>query len=403
MVTSRCCSFGGTLCSKSRAKGKFTYLEYGVMLNALLAAITIAALLFSLGAGMEVAEAQILTITIKPDGSLDPSSNAIQREGNVYLATTNLNFAINIQKSDITVDGANHTLQGPGSSKNFIAITLMASNVTVTNFHMSGWRAGVYGAYNNNTITNNVFVDNYQGITIYANNYVVSKNSISGSDVAVLVDSGALQPQGDNNLIIQNQLTNNNLALDILNSNGTTITRNNVTDNAVILTLGTLKANANLAGFHMFYLNNFVNNKQVLHVPFGGPFVSGVVPISPAGNWDNGTVGNYWIDYSSKYPNASEVDHLGIGDTPYLIEETTRWSSDYPNGTHLEGTAVFGIASDHYPLINAYNGSNGATLQYYSPNPGALPTIPEFPTWILTLFILCIVLVAVLYKRKQLA
>lgn len=344
------------------------------MLKALLAAIAIAALLFSLGAEINVAEAQILTITIKPDGSIDPSSDAIQRKGNVYVATADLNCSINIQKGDIIVDGVNHTLQGPGSSKNFIAITLMASNITVNNFRISGWRAGVYGAYNNNTITNNVFTDNNQGITIYASDYVVSQNSISGSGTAIMVASGALQPQGDNILIIQNQLANNNWAFDIVNSNGTTITKNNVTDNAIILTLGTQKANINLFGFHMLYFNNFVNNTKVLHIPFGGPFVSGFVPISPAGSWDNGTVGNYWGDYLSKYPNASEIGHLGIGDTSYLIEDTTTWSSDYANGTHLEGTAVLGIAIDHYPLIAPYNDSNGAPLQYLSPSPSTSPT-----------------------------
>jgi hypothetical protein len=35
--------------------------------------------------------------------------------------------------------------------------------------------------------------------------------------------------------------------------------------------------------------------------------------------WDNGSVGNYWSDYLTRYPNASEIGSSGIGDTPYVI------------------------------------------------------------------------------------
>ena len=386
------------------------------MVKVILVAITLTVLLFSLIIGIEGVNAQTLTITIQPDGSLNPSSSAIQREGNVYIATADLNFAIDIQKSDITVDGANHTIQGPGSSKNFIAITLKANNITVTNFHIAGWKAGVYGAFNKNTITNNVFIDNYQSITLYASDYMVSKNNISLSDTAILIDSGALQPQGDNNLIFQNQLVSNNWAFDILYSNGTTVTKNNVTDNAVVLTLGALKDSHTVAGHHLFYLNNFVDNKQVLNVPFGEPFVSGVTPISPAGNWDNGTIGNYWSDYITRYPNASETDHLGIGDTPYLIQETTSWSSDYSNGTHSEGTTVFGVSNDHYPLLNAYNGPNGATSQSFSqgsntplvsssssssPNSSMSTSAEYVALTILAMVILVIGSIVIAYKRKH--
>jgi parallel beta-helix repeat protein len=349
------------------------------MKKSLLTALAIAVLLISLAEGIRVAEAQSLTITIKVDGSIDPSTAAIQRDGNTYVVTGELDGSITVERGNIVVDGANHTLQGPGSDKNFIAISLMVSNVTIDNLRVSGWRAGVYGAFNNNTITNNVFVGNYQGIALYADDYVVSENSISGSDTAILVDSGAIRPQGDNNLIIRNQIANNNWAFDILNSNGTTIAENNVTGNGVILTLGTQRANISIAGFHMLYNNNFINNRQTLHIPFGGPTVVGVVPVSPAGQWDNGAAGNYWSDYPSRYPNATEIDHSGIGDTLYIIEDSTTWARDYANGTHLEGTAVLGTATDRYPLLTPYDISNSTIrLPYPSPSPNTSST--PFPS-----------------------
>ena len=46
--------------------------------------------------------------------------------------------------------------------------------------------------------------------------------------------------------------------------------------------------------------------------------------------WDNGTIGNYWSDYQTKYPNANEIDNSGIGNTPYVIDANN---------------------IDHYPLL----------------------------------------------------
>jgi len=40
-----------------------------------------------------------------------------------------------------------------------------------------------------------------------------------------------------------------------------------------------------------------------------------------ANRWDNGTIGNYWLNYNSKYPNATQIDNTGLGDTPYLIDD----------------------------------------------------------------------------------
>jgi hypothetical protein len=354
-------------------------------------------------------KAQSLTgIIINADGSVTPSSPAIQMAENTCIITANLNSSITVERGNIVVDGANHTLQGPGISQNTIAITLMASNVTVENLHVTGWKAGVYGAFNNNTITNNVFAGNYQAVSIYADNYVVSENSISGSsDAAILIDTGATRPQGDDNLITQNQLTSNNWALDILNSNGTTIAQNNVTNNAVALVLGTLSANVNSAGFQLLYSNNFINNTQILYVPIGVPFMQDVVPLSPAGQWDYGSIGNYWSDYLSRYSNATEIDHSGIGDTPYAIIDSTTYSDDYANGTAITGTAILGTAIDRYPLMVPFYASTvtnpkQASSPSPSPSHSPSPTIPEFPSVIIGIAIVMTVSAALMVYIKKL-
>jgi hypothetical protein len=349
-------------------------------------------------------------IIINADGSVTPSSTDIQMEGNTYLITADIDSSIIVERGNIVVDGANHTLQGPSTSQNAIAITLMASNVTVENLRVTGWKAGVYGAFNNNTIKNNVFVGNYQAVAMYTDDYVVRENSISGSsDAAILIDTGATRLQGDNNLITQNQITNNNWAIDILNSNGTTIMENNVTNNAIVLVLGTLSANVNSAGFQQLYSNNFINNTQILYVPIDEPFIQDVVPLSPAGQWDNGSVGNYWSDYLSRYPNATEIDHSGIGDTPYAIIDSTTYSDDYANGTAITGTAILGTAVDRYPLMVPFSeltAPNPTLTSSPSPSPSHSPSprnhsFPQEALYgVVIVSLVAIVAVAVIAVRK---
>ncbi len=334
------------------------------------AGIILATILVSLVAGIQVDKAQPITILIGTDGSIDPPTDAIKREGDTYIISTDLNCSVNIKRNHILIEGSNHTVQGPGSDVDYIGVTLMASNVTIRGLRISGWKSGVYGAFNNNTIANNFFTNNSQGISIYANNYKVQENYIANNNVGIFVNSGTLLPQGDNNFIIRNQITNNFWAIDIMNSNGTIIKENNVTKNTVISTLGTLKGNLNEAGIHTIYLNNFVNNKQALHIPFGGPFASSAPTISPAGYWDNGTFGNYWSDYLSRCPNASEITKSGIGDVHYLIEESTTWERNWANGTYEEGTAVFGIGVDRFPMIFPVD-TSFSSLTQSTTNPSA--------------------------------
>jgi hypothetical protein len=52
--------------------------------------------------------------------------------------------------------------------------------------------------------------------------------------------------------------------------------------------------------------------------------------------WDDGypSGGNYWSDYQTTYPNASEIDSSGIWNTPYVIDANN---------------------TDHYPLMGAFS------------------------------------------------
>jgi hypothetical protein len=89
------------------------------------------------------------TITINVNGDITPSDAPLQRSGNTYTATADLSGSIVVLANNIIINGAYHILQGPGVYD--IGVNLTAANVTVENFRISGWKAGVLGAWNNNT------------------------------------------------------------------------------------------------------------------------------------------------------------------------------------------------------------------------------------------------------------
>ena len=79
--------------------------------------------------------------------------------------------------------------------------------------------------------------------------------------------------------------------------------------------------NGLLGAENTVYSNNMIDNTQQVQVDneayntypsYSGNGTSEV-------SWDNGTIGNYWSDYLSKYPNATEVDHSGVGNVSYVI------------------------------------------------------------------------------------
>ncbi len=360
--------------------------------------VMILSLLFcSLIGIVKITNAQTSTIVISPDGSVNPSYG-IQKDGNIYTLTADLNLPIKIQKSNIILNGANHTLQGTGRNNSLAAISLTASNITVINCNITNWEAGIYGAYNNNTITANQFTNNTRAITLYATDYIINKNIIQQNGDGIYIKTDCLTCTGDNNLIINNQIVSNSRAFNIINSDGTTITKNNVTGNKEILALGN-KIGVPDFGNHLLYLNNFINNSVVLYVHIPGPFVSGLVTISPAGTWDNGTAGNYWSDYNTKYPNASERGDSGIGDMSYVIEsDPISWSTG-----SAEGVTVLGSGVDCYPLIDIYNIFDTVESPDSSDASDPLNNI-SVECIVVSVFvfsILAIVLIAAIYRRKR--
>jgi len=105
------------------------------------------------------------TIYIRDDGSIDPPTAPIQRDGDTYTLTGNITSdadGIVIERNNMTLDGAGYTVQGTDPSWESKWMTLSyRSNVTIRDMQIKAFWYGVYlSSSNNNSISGNNITNN---------------------------------------------------------------------------------------------------------------------------------------------------------------------------------------------------------------------------------------------------
>jgi parallel beta-helix repeat protein len=232
------------------------------------------------------------TIYIRANGSVEPYYAPIQRSGNVYALTSDINSntdGIVIEKNDTILNGAGHRLQGMNAQFSRGIYLSGNSNVTIKNITIASFENGVLlDAYSiNNTIIDNKFDGNNYGVSCWA--------------------------FSDNNTIVGNNMTTNNLAaLWIVGSSNDTVTNNYIMNNNQYGII--LESSYNDTICH----NNFIGNTNQVNI------------YDSTGTWDNGypSGGNYWSDYAGtdihSGPDQNQPGTDGIGDTPYNCSENNQ-------------------------------------------------------------------------------
>lgn len=143
-------------------------------------------------------------ITIKADGSIDPSTAPIQRNGDVYTLIDDIDDYVLLERNDTVFDGAGHVvggIYGPlpvqvGYEWQVNATT----NIKIVNAVING--DGIFFLASYNSIFANNVLNNGRGLdcsgdgNVIANNTVNSGRGIGGS--------------GNGNIIFGNHLTNCN-------------------------------------------------------------------------------------------------------------------------------------------------------------------------------------------------
>lgn len=195
-----------------------------------------------------------------------------------------------------------------------------------------------------NQIENNQIIGNGEGIVFHGSD----KNTIKSNILEKNTGSTVILFDCTNNTITANTINaNNGPGVKLWTTKQTDVYNNEITGNSLGILLDGAQENnihhnniAGNTGFGMqlksasFYSgastnNTITQNKFIDNQPDGidvsipgtydwtrkGPQYE-MVP-GPGNTWE----GNYWSDYRTRYPNASEVGNNGVGDTPYVINE----------------------------------------------------------------------------------
>jgi len=306
-----------------------------------------------------------VTIIIKPDGSVSPSTASIAKTGNVYTMTGNITGTVNIQKSNIVFDGAGYTVQTPPFSWALrlqppTPVDLALSNVTVRNVKVredpsaTNWAWGIVLEFTINSVIANCTISDIKdgnGIWIQdrcTGNFIVGNNFTNVHHTAIYV-------WDRNNTMVGNRISGCGVAVDFYSTSNNTVVGNLIEGNSVGIEC--FSQNPLPPGLkNLICCNNFIrNNLNFLNeAVFIGD--TGVLAVPAIVNiWNIGAVGNYWSDY-----NGTDANGDGIGDTAFFIED------NYP----LEGAND----TDYYPLANPVNTTS---FTGYSFSSLSLPSIPE--------------------------
>ena len=286
--------------------------------------------------------------TINVDGNVSPASAPIQRSGNVYAFTGNLNGQLIVDRDNVVVDGGGFSLQGNGSAGNlYIRLSETGlnltgvTNVTIMNLQIYNYNYGVYVDHSiNATISgNSITLDGY-GIFEAASTFAdISANNIAQNNYDIYVNTPS-----ENNQIVNNNIDSAmSFGITLNDSSGNVIFNNNLSKSGIDDESGSnnlITGNLMYSDYYGVYLNGATDSiiaaNNFTACSFGasspGGASSNLFYMNDFNNthanefhgnqrnsWDNGTVGNYWSDYLMLYPNATEIDNSGIGDTPYTV------------------------------------------------------------------------------------
>jgi len=142
-------------------------------------------------------------VYIRADGSVDPPTSSIQRDGDLYTVIGNITSdsdGIVIERGNMTLDGDGFWLQGSGTGISMSGI----NNVTVIDMQTRGFSVGVLfdNCQNNTVFGNNITENGSYGIYLSGS----SNNNVSQNRVVRYSDVGVSLGDSNYNSIIGNSV-----------------------------------------------------------------------------------------------------------------------------------------------------------------------------------------------------
>ena len=292
-------------------------------------------------------------------GSISANGNQIQITNNIIgnkEMPINLklngshNQAINNTVNAVNANGNNQTI-----SNNSIAGIIVTGYDNIITKNNAGTLTLINA--NNNIATNNSFTKEQGGgeISLVNADYnTFNKNIVVTDLTCALAFAYPENKGGSHNLFTSNTIEGAKLWGILLGLGDYNVFYGNIIANngglghdGYGLAMG---GNHREVNNNLFYGNIFMNNSK----NFGTNW-----EVVGSNSFDNGSIGNYWDDYLTKYPNAVEIGNTGIGNIPYQI---------------------YGNVSDNYPLLKKPDLQIDApiTMPTESPTPKPSPS-PSSP------------------------
>ncbi len=190
---------------------------------------------------------------IRSDGSIDPPSAPIRRDGNLYTLTGDVFAGIAIEKNDTTLDGNGYRLFGSYYGTGLLLQNV--SNVVVQNMNVQYFEHGIYlDNVNSSILQGNTLTACGIEVTQNSTNNQLTKNKVGG-DISL-------------DFTKDNMLTSNNVSsISVSWSNNVTIKDNIVSDNKLVdstLTLGNYTEGIYIENSSDSHISgNSVENKNV--------------------------------------------------------------------------------------------------------------------------------------------
>jgi len=186
-------------------------------------------------------KAAMAAVYIMADGSIDPSTAPIQRNGNIYTLTDNITSdydGIWIQRSNVVLDGAGYTAQrSEGKVGGGSGIYLQGrNNVTIMNVEITHFSIGIEitGSSHDNVSGNIITANNDYGIWLdsSSNNNIENNIVASNGQLNQTMGDGIMLGSSSGNNVSGNYVTaNGRMGIWLSDSSSNRISGNNITDN----------------------------------------------------------------------------------------------------------------------------------------------------------------------------
>ena len=219
-----------------------------------------------------------------------------ENKNKTIISGNKMDDVINIFADYVNISGFTIINSGPEPFQNIDAGIDVRSNYNTIS-HCNIISNENYGIYlhlstKGNKIISNLIYDNIDGIYITTG----TENVISSNNISNNKEYGIFLVQSNDNLILSNIFYNNQYAVRIKGSQNNVLAENYITNNpnGLYFCCG--------ASYNYVYKNAFINNTN-WHV---NDYLQNY--------FDNGSIGNYWDDYTGIDENGD-----GIGNTPYRI------------------------------------------------------------------------------------